>query len=170
MIVTQEIINQAIKESTNKAFNKTTILKNGSGQLAGNIGEIAFKVGLDGNKIKNHRVGKDVYDYDFVAEGITIDVKCKDRNVTCSTEYNAHVNVSQRNFNCFLYVFCSYNKKISEIEFLGYIRKKDYWDKCTIYKKGQKDDEGFTHRSDCGVLKYKHLKPIQNIKEFILEI
>jgi len=162
-----KVLQQAKEECTQKAFNKTTILDSGTGQLAGNIAEISFKIGLDGHGIKNKRVAKEVYDYDFVANGITIDVKCKERTVDYKPEYNAHVNVSQKHFNCFLYVFASYNKKKNKIQFIGFIRKSDYWEKCTIYNKGQTDNEGFTHRSDCGVLQYKNLEPIKNIKLFI---
>jgi hypothetical protein len=170
MEVSKQILLEAKEKCSNESFNKTTILSNGAGQYVGNIGELCFITGLKGHNLKYMHVGDKVYDYDFVVEGVTIDIKTKDRNVDASMKYNAHVNAFQKNLNCFLYVFANYNKKKNEIEYLGFITKKEYWQKCTHYKNGQTDKEGFKHKSDCGVLQYKNLRPIKELTSYIINL
>jgi hypothetical protein len=154
--------NQALSMATNKSFNTKTMLENGSGQYAGNLAEVMFASYLDYLRLEHEYTAKTSYHYDFKVGDATIDIKAKQRTVVCSKEFDTHVNLYQEKSPCHYYVFTSVLIKkgeqlASQVEFMGWCSKKDYWNTCKRTKKGD-INEGHKEWEDAGKLKYHALK------------
>ena len=150
-----------------KPFNHMTILPDGSGQITGLIAEKEFALLLMEEGITFKWCGSDKGPYDFVikikGEVIKLDVKCKKRNVKPSSQYDAHVNSYQKNYDCRIYVFASLTDKV--VTFMGWCGKQEFWDTANIVKKGEKDGGGFAEKMESGKIKYNELRPMVSFIE-----
>jgi|TARA_R110000764_G_scaffold105704_1_gene191429 hypothetical protein len=169
---TERVQNQTTDEWINeyngiKPFNHMTILPDGSGQITGLIAEKEFALLLIEEGITFKWCGSDKGPYDFVikinGEIITLDVKCKKRNVKPSSQYDAHVNSYQKNYDCRIYVFSSMTDGV--VTFMGWCGKKEFWDKANIVKKGEKDSGGFAEKMESGKIKYNQLRKMSDFIE-----
>lgn len=167
--VADSVKSDAKSMQTNEQFNTHTILESGTGQLVGNIAELVFKSQLESLGIDYDYVAQSEFAHDFICSGLKIDIKAKARNVSCRGDYNAHVCRNQSEFDCDIYVFASYNKKVNELEFLGFIWRKIFWQKCESIKQNSVDKDRFTHLSDSGIVKYQELSPMDELVQ-ILEL
>lgn len=96
---------------------------------------------------------------DFILKGKRIDVKCKDRTVDATTEYEASVEARQKDFNVDWYAFFSYNRVSDKMQFMGWIAKDDYYSQATLLKKGDVNGTNkWVVSVDCYNLKYEKLK------------
>ena len=157
---------EALKMATNKAFNGKTMLKNGSGQYAGNLAELLFKDVLDQHRLEHNYTASTSYHFDFKIGKATIDLKAKQRTVECRNDYDTHVNLYQKDYPCHYYIFASVlipkgEKLASKVQLMGWCRKSDYWDTCEIKRKGQNSD-GLIEREDGGKKKYHNLQPMDS--------
>ena len=115
----------------------------GEGNLAGFLGEEVAKSVLGGYM-------HNTYQYDIiVADGITYDVKTK----RCTSEPKEFYACSVANYNtkqqCDRYAFVRI-KDNKEAWYLGWLDKKEYFDKAVFHKKGEEDSSnGFKFKSDC---------------------
>lgn len=166
---TGKIVTPAAWKGETKPFNHMTILPDGSGALTGDIAETGFAERLRARKIYFQSVGKNKGPFDFVCksksgEQLTIDVKAKLRNVKAKSYHDAHVTCDQMHYDCRLYVFASVMQ--GELQFMGWCGKKEFWDKCRIVRKGQKDGD-FYEKTDSGKLQYSKLRPMQSLVELL---
>jgi hypothetical protein len=132
-----EITNDIIEEAKLRADvykNKLTkSIRNGEGTYIGIIGELLFS-----NLIpKAEFVGE--YNYDFILNGKTFDIKTKDRNVKPKPYYECTVNADTMDQKTDYYVFISLNLKEQKGYILG-ITNKNYFIHNSIYiRKGDVD-------------------------------
>ena len=110
---------------------------------------------------------KDQGPYDFViklnGEAVKVDVKCKKRTVKPCTDYDAHVTVDQKDYDCRIYVFASMTDEI--VSFMGWCGKQEFWDSAKLVSKGEKDSQGFSERTGAGKIKYNQLRSMLNFLE-----
>jgi|TARA_R110001599_G_scaffold353142_1_gene590405 hypothetical protein len=145
-----------------------TILPDGSGQITGIIAEKWFALLLMEAGISFKWCGAEKGPYDFVinlnGEAVKVDVKCKKRTVKPSANYDAHVGIDQKDYDCRIYVFASLTDEI--VSFMGWCGKQEFWDSADIVSKGEKDSQGFSERTGAGKIKYNQLRPMLNFLEF----
>ena len=146
---------------TGAAYNNTTILENGSGQRAGLIGEMAFAQALAEHRITYQHLGGDKQHHDFLIGDIKVDVKAKQRKVPPSYDYDAHVTASIRDADCRLYVFVSVTNDQPAI--MGWYGKEEFWRDAKIVSNGEVDEYGKPERADAGKMKYRDLRPIDDL-------
>ena len=105
--------------------------------------------------------------FDFEHNEMKIDVKTMGRNVNPQPSYVNNFVAYQKDFKCDAYIFCSLNKKTSELHICGWVTKDELLDKAEKFKKGTERT-----RSDGSVLKLKaptyeiknsDLKPIDTL-------
>jgi len=148
-------------------YNARTILNDGIGQIAGWQGEAAFALELMKHKLPFTHTGCLNHPYDFIvyAKGhkVTIDVKCKKRNVQPRSTFEGHINTYQRNFDVMAYVFA--NVTNGEVTFMGWMSKKQFWKKASIVQKGEVTDGGFTEYDQSAKLKYVEMIPMDALWE-----
>lgn len=159
--------------STGSAYNTTTILKDGSGQDTGYMGEKAFQEWLLYNRFAFTSCGSEVDHYDFIVHlkyrDITVDVKTKKRTVPYDHDlFDTHVNDTQMHFGCQLYVFASLHD--DAVHFGGWIKKKKYWQDCERVKAGQKTSGGMVEKRDGGKMKHSALNDMESLKKIFKEI
>jgi len=165
MTVSKYVHDKATEMATGEAFNSMTIIDNGSGQYAGNVAELCFAEFLDMHLLNYQYVAEQKDHYDFIFNGMTIDVKAKQRNVECLTYYDATVSKAQKNYNVDLYVFASLlmNKnKALECQFMGWIPKAQFWQDCTQGIEGD-TVRGLVYRTDSGSLQYDNMKSMEDL-------
>ena len=148
-------------------YNKRTILEGGVGQIAGWQGEAAFALELMKHKLPFTHTGCLNHPYDFVVYSrgrkITIDVKCKKRNVQPASTYEGHINTYQQRFNVMAYVFANVTQ--GEVTFMGWMYKKRFWEKARIVEKGQMTDGGFTEYDQSAKMRYVEMVPMDALWE-----
>lgn len=151
---------------TNKAFNKTTIVDSGGGQLVGLLGEIVFAQWFKSlSKTKIEHVGFNNYDYDFLIDNKRIDIKTKNCTSVPQPWYTVHIARSQEKQECDVYVFV--RVKDYEVAYLlGWITKQEFWegDKGRDVEKGEKESNGFTEKADARKMDIKDLEDMQTWK------
>tara|TARA_R110000803_G_scaffold19267_1_gene50647 strand:+ start:415 stop:864 length:450 start_codon:yes stop_codon:yes gene_type:complete len=144
-----------------------TILPDGSGQITGIIAEKWFALLLMETGIPFKWCGSDKGPYDFViklnGEAVKVDVKCKKRTVKPCTDYDAHVTVDQKDYDCRIYVFASMTDEI--VSFMGWCGKQEFWDSAKLVSKGEKDSQGFSERTGAGKIKYNQLRSMLDFLE-----
>ena len=152
---------------TGEAFNHMTILKGGSGQHAGKLGEMAFARWLIAHDIQFtwSACDKGPFDFSVMLDNrlVGIDVKAKERNVPASHEHDAHVTADQEHYACQIYVFCNVTKDKPTL--MGWCGKREFWSKCRRVKKGDKEGP-FTEHVDAGKIQYKNLRPLEELLGF----
>ena len=106
----------------------------GKNRLAGNIAEVIFFDEYGGERISHFDRNAD-----FILNGKRIDVKCKQRNVPCSEEYDVSIEARCSNYDVDWYAFYSYNVRDQILEFCGWKSKVDYLNEATLKRKGDID-------------------------------
>lgn len=145
-------------------YNQHTIFENGEGQVIGRYAEQEFANWLVANRMVFTYSGPDKGSVDFDVNGFTIDVKCKQRNVEAQLDHDAHVNWYQKKFAVQIYVFCSYWKQAEQLQWMGWIGKKEFWKQARRVEAGQLDGT-FQEKKDSGKLKYSELRPMPELIE-----
>lgn len=163
----------ALAQCTESAFNGTTILKGGTGQYVGYIGEAIFGMWLAEHDLPFDYIASDSFDADFTVLGLTFDVKSKNRNVLPRPDYAAHIASSQKKQACMYYVFTSVlmaRDRAACCDLLGWIRKDQFWSKCEEVHLGENQD-GLVERASAGKLPYSALGSMDalanNLKVFL---
>tara|TARA_R100000781_G_scaffold73728_1_gene46004 strand:- start:108 stop:593 length:486 start_codon:yes stop_codon:yes gene_type:complete len=130
----------------------------GSRNVVGAIGEIIV---ADSIKAKE----TNTYDYDLVKDGLRIDVKTKRCSTTPMPDYDCSVALHGSKQDCDAYVFVRILINLSTAWILGGISKADFYNKATLYRKGQVDPaNGFVFKADCYNLSIGKLDSVYEIK------
>lgn len=159
----------AKSKETGSRFNGTTILDKGSGQYVGLLGEIAFGIFLrDFEGLEFKHCGFNSYDFDFIVEGVKVDVKTKACNTIPLPHYTVHITDSQRDRDCDVYVFCRASTSI--LYLLGWMEKQDFWSSQygLDIKRGEPDEDGFIQKADARTMRIEDLKCMESFAEQIL--
>ena len=153
-----DINNEMIESAKSKARDLGKLnnsITKGKGNLAGFLGEEVAKSVLGGSL-------NNTYQHDLTTpEGITYDVKTK----RCTSAPKEFYECSVANYNtkqqCDRYVFVRIKNNKFDIKtsiksgqyeawYLGWLDKKEYFDKAVFHKKGEVDsNNGFTFKADC---------------------
>jgi hypothetical protein len=155
VIIRPEQIEEARRKAKEMGALNNSILE-GKGNVYGFMGEIVFAEAM-GLAFSN------TFDYDFILDGIKIDVKTKHCTSPPRPEYECSVADVNKDQDCHFYVFVRVMKDLSKAWILGKKRKADYYNEATFYKKGQEDPNsknGFEFTADCYNLKISDLMPI----------
>ncbi len=113
--------------------NEFSIRKDEFHRFVSDIAEIVFQQTYpDAKRVSEHDTHAD-----FILKGKRIDVKCKDRTVDATLDFDAAVEARQKDFNVDWYIFYSYNRKTNMLQFMGWISKEDYYKKAMLFKKGE---------------------------------
>lgn len=138
MMVVLPINNKVKKTAWN--FLKNNNIAN-RGRADGNKGE--QYVGLLGETIVKQYLGIDTkfsngFDggYDLKYNGIKVDVKTMGRMVNPKPYYVNNFIAYQSDFKCDAYIFCSINKKTSELTICGWVTKDELLERANLYEKG----------------------------------
>lgn len=152
--ITPEMLERAKAKAADLGELRNSIRK-GQGNLAGFLGEEVVLAAWGGSASQN------TYQHDVDFEGVTFEVKTKDRTVRPRASYEASVanfNAKQRaNF----YVFVSLLRVGSDYTtgyVIGIYDKEDYLKYSTFLKKGDVDpSNGWVVSADCYNLPYSYL-------------
>ena len=113
--------------------------------IVGDLAEIVFAEMYPDAK----RISDVDYAADFVLGGERVDVKAKQRNGRCRSNYSCSVERRQKDFNCDWYAFFSFNVRDSEMEFLGWRDKASFFADAELWEVGQTDFlNGWTPSAD----------------------
>jgi hypothetical protein len=134
-------------------------IRKGEGNITGFLGEMAA------NKIvKGKIVSGTSFDYDIVKDGKTYEVKTKARNVVPRSDYNATVCAKNTRQDCDNYLFASLCplKNPTTAYIMGWIPKKEFYDKAFYLEKGQIDPgSNWPAQEDCYNVKYSELNSME---------
>ena len=107
------------------------------------------------------------FDYDLITTaGKKLDVKTKERTVSCLDSYFATVADYNTEQKCDGYVFTSvYQNKAKDyiVEIMGWLPKDEFYSHATFYEKDAVDpnsDDGWTFKAACYNLRYGQLRNI----------
>jgi hypothetical protein len=155
-----DITGEDIKEAKLLANNMGTLqnsITKGQGNVHGFLGEIITSKFLK-SKLSN------TYDYDIIYNNIKIDVKTKRVTTPPRDYYECSVASLNTKQLCDIYVFTRVLKDMTKGWLLGYINKKDYFDKAVLLKKGDIDpSNNWKVKTDCYNLPINKLNNIENL-------
>lgn len=135
----------------------------GESNIYGALGEILvydrlLSLGLQVSKPENS-----TYDYDLIVNNIKVDVKSKRTTVKPRTNYNASITVVKEQ-DCDYYYFVRILEDKTKGWLLGNIKKSEFFDKATFFKKGELDPDrikgsNWKFKSDAWHLPISSLNP-----------
>jgi len=165
-VIPDDITSKARKISDELGGLNHSILK-GKGNEAGMVGELmACKyLGL---------IYSPTYNYDVVtSSNITIDVKTKRTTMNfVKINFDASIPAYNTKQKCQVYLFTRYNtfENIHNLCWLiGWIPKKEYFDKARFMKKGTLDpSNNWTVKADCYNLSYNNLYKFPIDEDYVL--
>lgn len=123
-------------------------ITNGIGNLVGFIGEeVALKVLAE----QHYEVlEKNTYDYDLIADGVTVDVKTKATSVAPLPHYSCSIAAYNTEQKCDFYSFVRVKKDLTQAWWCGIIAKEEFYKNATFMKKGELDrDNKYVVKADC---------------------
>ena len=137
---------------------------NKSEQYVGLLGETVVKnyLGVDNTFSSGFDGG-----YDLHYNGMKIDVKTMGRTVNPKPYYVNNFIAYQSDFKCDAYIFCSINKKTSELTICGWVTKDELLDLACLYEEGairtRSDGTTFKMKAPTYEIKNSMLKSIETI-------
>tara|TARA_R110002020_G_scaffold33765_1_gene102607 strand:- start:12 stop:494 length:483 start_codon:yes stop_codon:yes gene_type:complete len=136
MQVTDEMIKKAEEWNEFKS-NKFTAKKNNPIKqreltVIGNLAEIVFYEKYKDSK----RISDTDYNADFILKNKRVDVKVKLGNEYLKPFYEVSIQASQKMYDVDWYAFYHYNRRKKDINFLGWISKKDFFIKANLKRQG----------------------------------
>jgi hypothetical protein len=146
IILADQHVGWAEQRSTGAAFNHRTIKEQGEGQVSGALGELAFLWYCDQKNVQADYDGlyHDGLGYDVLCKGGNwrqrVDVKTTERTVHAMPEYSSYVQWKQRNNECDIYVFASYNTNTRTMQLAGWCTKLKYLKNSVLVEEGQIHD------------------------------
>lgn len=167
-------LSYAKHKNTGEKFNHMTILESGQGQIPGTLGELGFIKYLKKNNIEYDYVADQKLPYDFLINGIKVDVKTKLCTSKPKKSYSCHVAMTQKNYDADIYVFA--RTDMERVYLLGYIDKSNFWcaenQNAKDVKKGEVDDDHFKEKENArkmiisDLVEMKHFKH-ENLKNIL---
>ena len=157
-----EIKKEWIEEASSKAEemgNLNNSITYGKGNVSGFLGEIMTLHSLYEGEICN------TYDFDILYRDKKLDVKTKRTGAVPKGYYDCSVAAYNTRQNCSHYIFTRILNDLSKGWVLGWMSKKDYFNKARLLKKGEQDgDNGFIVKAACYNLPINKLHPIEILK------
>lgn len=130
----------------------------GKGNVHGFLGEI-----ITANFLKVNIAN--TYDYDIIFNSIKIDVKTKRVNTPPRDHYECSIADLNTKQKCDVYVFTRILNDMTKGWLLGYINKKEYFEKANFLKKGSIDpSNNWKVSTDCYNLAIHQLEDIDKLK------
>jgi len=160
-IIRHNWINYAHMKHTGEPFNPTTIVKNGSGQIAGTLGEMAFGRWLTDLDVDFDYAAAESRDYDFIAGGYRIDVKTKKTHGAPKPDYTVRIPKSQERQDCDIYVFAYATDH--EVYLLGFASKQEFWEEIGIPVNAGDKTDNFIEKVDAQYAYIKDLSDMQRL-------
>lgn len=153
--ITDANLSAARKRAANIGPNSKKIMP--GSEIYGMLGEQLFLDNYGGELI-------DCYDYDINHPKIgKIDIKTKKCSSEPQDDYYCSVSAYQiGKQNCDYYAFYRVQANLSVGWFLGIISKKEFIEKATLFKKGDKDGN-FEVKADCYNIKISDLRNISEV-------
>ena len=150
-----------IAEESPDSLNARSVNQNSS--VTGIIGELAVSKALESLGITHS--AENTYDYDFLVEGIKVDVKTTNF-IFGNIKQHHHVMLTDylRNQQCEAYIFAAINYPENAVYIMGCCAKFWFWetDAAKNYKKGEAVfRQGI--KEDARVMKFKHLTSIYGL-------
>ena len=162
-VIRESWVQYAHRKHTGKAFNSTTIMSHGSGQITGTMGEMAFGRWLMDVGVDFDYCADDSIDYDFIAGGYRIDVKTSKSIGEPKDYYTLRVPNSQRNQQCDLYVWAYLSE--GAVYLLGFAEKSDFWESAGYpVKKGDPGIGKHIEKTDAQVIVTKDLQDMERLE------
>lgn len=160
-MIETNISNEMILYARDKAIELGKLnnsILNGGGNFAGFLGEVLANSYLKGSFVNT-------MNYDIVLnDGTKVDVKSKQTTVIPKEDYECSVAKYNTKQECDIYLFTRIKKDLSKGWLLGWLYKKEYFEKARFLKKGEVDGSNkFTVRADCYNVFIKDLKDIREI-------
>ena len=153
--ITKEMLEEATKLATKNYVNTKNSLLKGEGNIIGALGEVVFKT------VYPQVIVCNTFDYDFILNQKTIDIKTKTCNSTPQPEFDNSIFAYQKQ-KCDEYVFIRILKDNSKAWILGSIPKVEYYKKATFIPKGHVDSSnGFVNKADKYNLKISELNKME---------
>lgn len=124
--------------SSSFSLNSKTVYDRMESRLAGIVGEMVYQSLFP----KAQKTPDRDIPFDFLHDGLKVDVKCKYRKVDPRDDFEAsffeyQMKRSLENVN--RYVFMSTKDDFSKVWICGYIDKSDFMSRAKLWKKGQTD-------------------------------
>lgn len=160
--ITKEQVARA-KERCKAISNLKDSITKGKSSIYGSLGEIIFE---DYFKERLNVEYLDTYDYDYKVEGRKIDIKSKKTTVIPKGHYNCSVAAANTRQKCDYYAFVRIREDFLEGYILGYISKKQFYEKAIFFKEGEKDPSSYgnwTFKGDCYNLPFYSLKKFKQL-------
>jgi len=153
-----------IAESAPKSLNGRSV--NEFSKTTGNIGELAVAAFMAAYDIPFDHV--DAYDYDFLANGLRIDVKTNANKRLPEPDHRIMMTDYLRNQACDLYVFASVSYELNLVQLMGYCEKAWFWqsEQGKDLKKGEKVYVT-PIKEDARLLAYKHIHGIYDLADYL---
>ena len=148
----------------NNVGNRSRANGNKTEQYVGLLGECVVKnhFGADSSLTNGFDGG-----FDFEYNGMKIDIKTMGRTVNPKPYYVNNFISYQSNFDCDAYIFCSINKKTSELTICGWITKDDLLNKACLFNEGatrqRSDGSTFDMKAPTYEIKNSMLNSIETI-------
>lgn len=140
----QETLERANREFMDKVLRNS--IRAGKGNFVARLGEILAQKVIGGSM-------ENTFDYDLISPlGMKIDVKTKERTVAPLPHYEVSVADFNTKQECDAYLFTSIlvSKEEAFGWLVGWMTKKDFYDKAKFHKKGELDpSNNFIFKADC---------------------
>lgn len=153
-----------IAESAPKSLSTRSV--NNFSQITGNIGELAVAAFMASYDIPFDYI--DDYDYDFMVNGLRIDVKTNAPKYLPKPYSNVMLTDYLRNQDCDLYIFAAVSYKLNIVQIMGYCDKAWFWqsEHGRDLKKGEKVSVTPV-KEDARLLAYKHMNGIYDLADYL---
>lgn len=153
------VVSQAMYDSAEKLAKAQGVLKGsirrGAGNIYGYLGEELFLKQYPNSERVN------TMDYDFILNGLKIDVKTKMTTVEPLPEYEGSVTKMSKKQACDIYFFCRVHKDTRKGWVIGWEYAEKFFKKAYLKKKGDKDkSNGNVCKRTCWNIFYYDLKPL----------
>lgn len=134
--ITKEMIEEAIQRAS-----EVPLLQNSD--TKGHGSKIAALSDLMVQKTWGGRIASDMsYDFDWISPKLYLfEIKSKERNVEPKPWYNCSVKEYNTEQKCDYYLFTSIYGDYSRGWILGYLKKKEFFEKAIFFKKGEIDPD-----------------------------
>ena len=130
-------------------------VKKGGGNQIGADGEIAVFDEFNRRGITS--TFDSTYNYDIIAKKKTVEVKTRSCNSAPQDDYNVGFFVSSSHQKPDIYAFARVLNDRSACFLQGLISYEEFHKKAKLYKKGEKDENGFKFKADSLVIKANEL-------------
>lgn len=139
--ITEEMLTDAKTTVKQLGAHKNNYRSSPDSMITGYLGEVVFSTVIDAEN-------KNTYDYDFVKDGKTIDVKTKRVKGKPQDYWQVSVFSYNTKQKCDYYAFVQVNTEYTKGWVIGCVPKTDFLAKAYLVKKGVKQPNGLIPKQD----------------------